>query len=90
MKQYLTVVLKEIKIIQNIDDIIKKGKNILSDSSEFLLCSKSVGLRLAYNNYFETYQKIMVKQKNKEHKGIRLVTSILDKDDAEISISFLI
>ena len=89
MKQYLTVVLKEIKIIQNIDDIIKKGKNILSDSSEFLLCSKSVGLRLAYNNYFETYQKIMVKQKNKEHKGIRLVTSILDKDDAELIIKFL-
>ena len=89
MKQYLTVVLKEIKIIQNIDDIIKKGKNILSDSSEFLLCSKSVGLRLAYNNYFETYQKIMVKQKNKEHKGIRLVTSILDKDDSELIIKFL-
>jgi signal transduction histidine kinase len=89
MKQYLTVVLKEIKIIQNIDDIIKKGKNILSDSSEFLLCSKSVGLRLAYNKYFETYQKIMIKQKNKEHKGIRLVTSILDKDDAELIIKFL-
>ncbi len=89
MKQYLTVVLKEIKIIQNFDDIIKKGKNILSDSSEFLLCSKSIGLRLAYNNYFETYQKIMVKQKNKEHKGIRLVTAILDKDDAEMINKFL-
>ena len=89
MKQYLTVVLKEIKIIQNIDDIIKKGKNILSDSSEFLLCSKSIGLRLAYNNYFETYQKIMVKQKNKEHKGIRLVTAILDKDDVELVNKFL-
>jgi len=89
MKQYLTTVLKEIKIIHNIDDIIKKEKNILSDSSEFLLCSKSNGLRLAYNNYFETYQKIMGKQKNKEHKGIRLVTSISDKDDIEMVHKFL-
>ncbi|MBA3750229.1 MAG: HAMP domain-containing histidine kinase [Nitrosopumilus sp.] len=89
MKQYLTVVLKEIKIIQNIDDIIKKGKNILTDSSEFIICSKSMGLRLAYNNYFETFEKIMVKQKNNDHKGIRLVTSISDNDDVDLAYKFL-
>jgi hypothetical protein len=89
MKQYLTVVLKEIKIIQNIDDIIKKGKNILIDSTEFMVCSKSSGLRLAYSNYFDTYQKIMAKQKNKEHRGIRLVTSILNNNDAELVSKFL-
>ncbi|HZH39084.1 MAG TPA: HAMP domain-containing sensor histidine kinase, partial [Bacillales bacterium] len=85
----MTVVLKDIKIIQNIDDIIKKGKSILIESTEFMVCSKSTGLRLAYNNYFDTYQSIMVKQKNKEHRGIRLVTSILNKDDAEIVSKFL-
>jgi hypothetical protein len=89
MKQYLTVVLKEIRIIQNIDDIIKKGKNILIDSTEFMVCSKSSGLRLAYSNYFDTYQKIMAKQKNKEHRGIRLVTSILNNSDAELVSKFL-
>ena len=89
MKQYLSSVLKEIKIIQNFDDIIKKGNNILLASSEFVICSKSSGLRLAYNNYFETYQKIMNKQKNKEHEGIRLVTSILNKNDVEIVYKFL-
>jgi signal transduction histidine kinase len=89
MKQYLTVVLKEIRIIQNIDDIIKKGKNILIDSTEFMVCSKSSGLRLAYSNYFDTYQKIMAKQKNKEHRGIRLVTSILNNNDAELVSKFL-
>ncbi len=58
------------------------------DSTEFTVCSKSTGLRLAYNNYFDTYQKIMVKQKNKGHRGIRLVTSILNKDDAELVSKF--
>ncbi len=88
-KQYLIEVLKEIKIIQNIDDILTKSKNILAESSQFLLCSKCSGLRLAYNNYFETYQKIMIKQKNNEHKGIRLVTSILDREDGELINKFL-
>ena len=89
MKQYLTVVLKEIKIIQNIDDIIKKGKNIVIDSIEVMVCSKSTGLRLAYNNYFEAYQKTMVKHSKNEHKGIRLVTSILNKEDSEVVSKFL-
>ncbi len=89
MKQYLTTVLKEIKIIQNFDDIIKKGKNILTDSTEVMVCSKSTGLRLAYNNYFDAYQKTMVKKNNEEHKGIRLVTSILNKDDADLASKFL-
>jgi signal transduction histidine kinase len=89
MRKYLSSVLKEIKIIQNFEDIIQKGKSILDESSQFVICSKSSGLRLAYNNYFNTYQKIMIKRKNKEHDGIRIVTSILDKDDADIVSEFV-
>ncbi len=89
MKQYLKVVLKEIKIIQNIDDIIKKSRSILTESTEFNVCSKTSGLRLAYNNYFETYKAIITKQKDNEHNGIRLVTSIFDKDDATLVQRFV-
>jgi signal transduction histidine kinase len=89
MRQYLNSVLKEIKIIQNIDDIIKKGKNILDESSQFFICSKPSGLRLAYNNYFDSYQEVMTKRKNKAHKGIRMVTSISNKDDADIVSNFI-
>ncbi|MGN6349210.1 MAG: ATP-binding protein, partial [Candidatus Nitrosocosmicus sp.] len=89
MRQYLSSVLKEIKVIQNIDDIIKKGKNILDESSQFIICSKPSGLRLAYNNYFDSYQRIMTKRKDNEHKGIRMVTTILDKDNADIVSMFI-
>jgi signal transduction histidine kinase len=89
MKQYLKVVLKEIKIIQNIEEIVKKSRSILSESTEFSVCSKSSGLRLAFNNYFETYKAIITKQKNNEHNGIRLVTSIVDKDDATLVLRFV-
>ncbi|MFL6324456.1 MAG: ATP-binding protein [Nitrososphaeraceae archaeon] len=90
MKQYLSTVLKEIKVLQNVDEILKKGKDILESSIEFLACSKFGGMRLVYNNYFDTYEKvIMNKYRKGEHKGIRWVTSITDKDSAKLVRLFL-
>ncbi len=89
MKRYLTTVLKEIKILKNIDEIITKGKEILNRSYEFLVCSGFGGLRLAYNNYFDLYKKVMDKHKSGEHKGIRMVTSIADKDNANLVRKFV-
>jgi signal transduction histidine kinase len=89
MKRYLGTVLKEIKILKNIDEIITKGKEILNRSYEFLVCSGFGGLRLAYNNYFDLYKKVMEKHKNGEHKGIRIVTSIADKDNANLVHKFV-
>ncbi len=89
MKQYLGTVLKEIKIIKNVDEILKKGKEILQSSYEFLVCSRIGGLRLVYNNYFELYAKVLDKFRNQEHKGVRMVTSITDKDSANLIRNFL-
>jgi signal transduction histidine kinase len=88
MKQYLDSVLKEIKVLQNVDEIVKKGREILQDSIEFMACLKLGGMRLAYNNYFDVYEKTMVRHRNGEHKGIRWVTSI-DRDSVEIVKQFL-
>ena len=90
MKQYLSSVLKEIKVLQNIDEILKKGKDILESSSEFLACSKLGGMRLVYNNYFDSYEKVMTNKYRKgEHEGIRWVTSITDKDSTDLVRIFL-
>jgi signal transduction histidine kinase len=89
MKQYLGTVLKEIKILKNIDEILRKGKDVLESSYDFLVCSRVNGLRLAYNNYFNLYEKIMGKYKKGEHKGIKLVTTIVDKDAADLVKKFL-
>ncbi|CAN5876462.1 hypothetical protein BH23THE1_BH23THE1_29300 [soil metagenome] len=88
-REYLSTVLKEIKIIQDIEDIISKSKSILSDSREFILCTGPSGLRLAYNNYFEIYQQICGNGKMRSHKGIKIITSITDSDDIEIVNKFL-
>ena len=85
MKQYLSSVLKEIKVLQNVDEILKKGEDILQSSTEFLACSKFNGMRLVYNSYFDLYEKVMLNKYRKgEHKGIRWITSIIDKDSADL------
>src|SRR5919106_6183459 len=90
MKQYLSTVLKEIKVLQNVDEILKKGKNILENSTKFLACSKFDGMRLVYNNNFDTYEKVMTNKYRKgEHEGIRWVTSITEKDSADLVRTFL-
>jgi signal transduction histidine kinase len=89
MKQYLGTVLKDIKILKNIDEIIKRGKYILESSHEFLVCSKVSGLRLAYNNYFDLYKNTMSKHEKEEHNGIKLVTTIENKDSVELVRKFL-
>src|ERR687888_131883 len=89
MKQYVGTVLKEIKVLKNIDEILKKSKDILESSYDLLVCSKVGGLRLAYNNYFNIYKKIMDKYKKGEHKGIKLATTVIDKDTADLVKKFL-
>ena len=90
MKQYLSSVLKEIKVLQNVDEILKKGKDILVSSSKFLTCSKLGGMRLVYNNYFDSYEKVMTNKYRKgEHEGIKWVTSITSKDSTDLVRIFL-
>ena len=88
MKQYVSKVLKEIHVLQNNDEILSKGKEILETSTEFLICSKAGGIRLVYNNYFGSYEKIMQEYSKGKHKGIRLVTFI-DRDSIDIVQKFL-
>ncbi|MFL6329301.1 MAG: ATP-binding protein [Nitrososphaeraceae archaeon] len=88
IKQYLGTVLKEIKILKDVEEILKKGKEILQYSNEFLVCSRSAGIRLFYNNYFDSFQKVMEKHRRGEHKGIKLVTSI-DRSSLDMIKKFL-
>jgi signal transduction histidine kinase len=88
MRMYLSNVMREIKVLRNIDDIVNKGKEILHNSVEFLGCMSYGGLRLIYNNYFDSCEEVMDKYNKNEHDGIKLVTSI-SKDSVELVKLFL-
>ena len=88
MRGYLNEVFKDIRVLQDVEEVIKKGKQVLETSVEYLACLRTSGLRLIYNNYFETFEKIMAKCKTGDHDGIRIVASI-DKENLELIRSFL-
>ena len=88
MKQYLDTVLKDIKVLQNVDEIVKKGKEVLETSVDFSACLRSSGLQLVRNNYFDVYEKAIEKSRRGDHDGIRIVTSI-NKDSVELIRAFL-
>jgi signal transduction histidine kinase len=88
MKQYLTNVLKEIKVIRDYDEILREGRRVLEGSNEFLACLKSSSIRSAYNNYFDLYQKVMASFHNGEHRGIRWITTV-DNSSIDIVKEFL-
>ena len=88
MRGYLNIVFKEIRVLQNVEEIIKRGKQVLESSVDYLACLRIGGLQLVYNNYFETLEKIMDKYKTGDHDGVRIVTSI-GKDNVELVRAFL-
>lgn len=88
-REYLTSVLKEIKILHNVEDIVIKSRNILIESREFIVCTKPQGLLLAYNNYFDVYYRISTNKVALAHGGIRIVTKIDNIDDANIVSHFV-
>lgn len=89
IKQEVSAVLKELRILQNIYEISTKEKEILQGSMKFMSCLRFAGIRLAYDNYFELYENIMSKYRNGEHKRVRFVTSISDKNSTELIRRFL-
>lgn len=88
VRQYLNIVLKEIKVLQNVEEILIKGKEILETSVDYSACFRPSGLLLVYNNYFDVYEKVMERQKDGDHDGIRIVTSV-DKESIYLARSFL-
>jgi signal transduction histidine kinase len=88
MRGYLNSVLKDIKVLRNVDEIVKKGKEVLDTSVDFSACLRASGLLLVRNNYFDTVEKVMEKARLGDHDGIRIVTSI-NKDSVELIETFL-
>jgi signal transduction histidine kinase len=87
MKEYASTVLREAGILENMDEIIKKEKEILNNSLEYSLCSRNSVLELARSTYFDAFEKVMEKSNRGRHKGIRFVTYI-DTQNLDLAKEF--
>jgi len=88
MKDYMHKVFKETGVLEDFDEIIKKEREILNNSSEYSLCSKYGLLELAYSSYFDSFEKVMDKSRKARHEGIRCVTYI-DQENIGIVKKFI-
>ncbi|MDQ6862436.1 MAG: hypothetical protein M3044_01290 [Thermoproteota archaeon] len=74
----------ETNVLKNQEEIDNKIKELLDHSNELLVCVRYGGLQLGYSRFLDLGKELMDKHRKGEHKGIRLVTTAVDRDSAEL------
>ena len=78
------------KVLENKEQIFNHMKSVIENSSERSVCSTIGAMQLIHNNFFEEYKKIIDKhRRDRQGKGIRWITSIIDKDSIDLVMIFL-
>jgi two-component system, OmpR family, sensor histidine kinase VicK len=78
------------KVLENKEQIFNHMKSVIENSSERSVCSTIGAMQLIHNNFFEEYKKIIDKhRRDRQGKGIRWITSIIDKDSIDLVKIFL-
>jgi len=62
--------------LRNSTEIAKRIKKNIESSNEIKICAQAGGLELIYNNFHESYKKVLNSYRKGEHKGIRCITTI--------------
>jgi hypothetical protein len=80
----------ETKVLENKEQIFNHMKSVIGNASERSVCSSIGAMQLVYNNFFDEYKKIMDKyRRDGKGKGIRWITSIIDKNNIDLVKIFL-
>ncbi|MGH9988264.1 MAG: hypothetical protein ACRD8W_30385, partial [Nitrososphaeraceae archaeon] len=66
----------ETKILENSEEIIKEIYSLTSGSNQLDTCLTSGGMHYSHKYFFEITKKLLGRQKEGEHKGLRCATSI--------------
>ena len=78
----------ETRVLDNRDQIFKSIKALIDNSDELLVCSDFDGMHMIYNNFFDSYKRVLGKYKKGEHAGIRWIGT-LDEDRSDLIEIFL-
>jgi signal transduction histidine kinase len=83
------IVPYETRIIDNNpDEIVKQIRLLAENSNKLSTCLTSGGIQYSHNYFFDIKKKLLDKQKNGEHKGIRYISNI-DKDNIQLAKEYL-
>jgi signal transduction histidine kinase len=76
------------KVIENSNEILEQILEFTKKSKEIKSCSVIDGIKLSYDSFYDSYKKLLEKYRNREHDGVRWVTSINNKEDAKLIKNF--
>jgi two-component system, OmpR family, sensor histidine kinase VicK len=81
------------RLFESHDEIIKEIKQLNDNADKLSVCSAIGGMQMSYNNFFDTYKKIIDRHRKKEGEdekdnGLRWIISI-DKDCLNLVKIFL-
>ena len=72
------------KLIENNpEEIVNQIAQMTANSNELATCLPSGGIQYSYNYFFDIKKKLLEKQKQGKHKGIRYVTAV-DKENIHL------
>ena len=75
------------RIIEDFEEIIKELGRLSASSNELDTCLTSGGMQYSYNHFFEIQKKLLQKQKEGEHNGIRCISNI-ERDNVSLAKIF--
>jgi signal transduction histidine kinase len=82
------IVHYQTRIIEDCEEIIKELGRLSASSNELDTCLTSGGMQYSYNHFFEIQKKLLQKQKEGEHNGIRCISNI-ERDNVSLAKIFL-
>jgi signal transduction histidine kinase len=74
------IVRYETRIIDNPDEIIKEIDSLTANSNQLDTCLTSGGMYYSHKHFFDTKKNLVDRQRIGEHKGVRYITDINNKN----------
>ncbi|MFI5406695.1 MAG: hypothetical protein ACHQ1D_09315, partial [Nitrososphaerales archaeon] len=79
----------ETRILDDQDEINDKIRSLSKDDEEILICSDTGLLKIVHDCFFSVYQEIMEKYDRGYHKGVRWITDLSRREDANVAKLFM-
>ncbi|MFL6471919.1 MAG: ATP-binding protein, partial [Nitrososphaeraceae archaeon] len=82
------IIRHETRIVEDPNQIIEEISRLTANSNELSTCLTPGGMQYSYNYFFKIKKKLLEKQRQGKHKGIRYITKI-EKDNIDLVKTFM-
>jgi signal transduction histidine kinase len=77
------------KVLENQQEIFKAVVDFYKTSNQLKFCSPLEAIKIIYSNFFNYHLEILDRYRQGNHKGIRWITSLNNKEDVDLVRSYI-